>query len=312
MLPDEFVQRLYDIYPHSRNILSSFSEPHPTAFRINTLRSPAASSLQSLREEGIELQPVRWFDEAFWVPEHARPALLSSSAYEKKWIYIQNLSSMVPVLALAPEPGERILDLAAAPGSKTLQIACRLNNVGEIAAVEVVKKRFFKLRDNLSRHGATCVKTFFRDGTTVWRHRPEYFDRILLDAPCSSEGRFRTTDPETFAYWSLRKIKEMANKQKRLIYSAFQSLRPGGIIVYSTCSFAPEENESIIHHLVKKFGDAVEIEKIDLDIDAFHPPLKEWKGRMFSPALSSARRIIPDGVMEGFFICRLRKTASTY
>jgi len=310
-LPDAFVDRLRRLFPDTAPVLATFSTNRATSFRVNTLRDSVESVIADLAAESIRPLPVPWFDKAFFVPPDERAGLLASKPYTEDRLYVQGLSSMVPVLALAPEPGERVLDLAAAPGSKTLQIACMMENVGEVAAVEVVKKRFFKLRDNLTRQRASCVQTYLRDGSTVWRHRPEYFDRVLLDAPCSSEGRFHTSNPVSYAFWSPRKIKEMANKQKRLIYSAFQSLRPGGVMVYSTCSFAPEENESIIHHLMRKFGEAVSAEPINLSIDALRPSIAEWMERRFTPGVSPARRIVPDETMGGFFVCLLRKNNST-
>ena len=152
---------------------------------------------------------------------------MASDAFSEHRIYVQNLASMIPPLVLDAQPGERILDLGAAPGSKTLQLACLMRNTGEIAAVEIVKRRFYKLRANLEAQGATNVRPFLRDGATVWRHRPEHFDRVLLDAPCSTEGRFRTDDPATYAYWSPRKIKEMARKQRRLLHAFSRAMRAG-------------------------------------------------------------------------------------
>ena len=105
----------------------------------------------------------------------------------------------------------------------------------------VPRGRFFRLRDNLARHGAENVQTHLADGTRIWRRHPERFDRVLLDAPCSSEGRFRADAPKTYAYWSKKKIAESSRKQRRLCYSAIQCLKPGGVLVYSTCTFAPKK-----------------------------------------------------------------------
>jgi NOL1/NOP2/sun family putative RNA methylase len=312
-LPDAFLERLRAIVPGEayEDVVAAFHRPRVTSFRVNMLRAEPEGVVAALRQAGLPLHPVPWKADAYWVPAEARGALLASPAYQAQQIYVQNLASMLPPLVLAPEPGERVLDLAAAPGSKTLQMACRMHNTGEIAAVEVVRGRFFKLRDNLQAQGATNVRTFLQDGTRVWRYRPEHFDRVLLDAPCSSEGRFHVSEPERLAYWSLRKIKEMAHKQRRLLYSAVQALRPGGVLVYSTCSFAPEENEQVLSRILRQFGDALVVEPLGIELGNMQPPLTAWQGRPVAPALAPARRILPNALMEGFFVCRIRKRSST-
>ena len=316
-LPDAFVERLRAIVPdvRFRAVMAAFGRPRATGFRVNTLRATTPDVRRSLEAEGIALHGVPWKPDAFWVAPDVRAALLTSEAYQNQEIYVQNLASMVPPIALDPQPGERVLDLAAAPGSKTLQIACMMQGgsaeEGEVAAVEVVKGRFFRLRANLEAQGATAVRTFLQDGTKVWRYRPEHFDRVLLDAPCSSEGRFHLSDPATYAYWSPRKIKEMARKQRRLLYSAVQCLRPGGTLVYSTCSFAPEENEAVLDKLLRKFDGALQLEPLGLELDNMRPPLDGWDGRPFKGDHRHARRLLPTETMEGFFVAKLVKTAST-
>ena len=311
-LPDAFLERLRRIIPPDRydDVLRTFAEPPATGFRVNTLRAATEAVVEELEALRLNLHRVDWNADAFWVAPDERARLLASDAYAGQRLYVQNLASMIPPLVLDPQPGERVLDLGAAPGSKTLQLACRMNNTGEIAAVEVVKRRFFKLRANLEAQGATNVRPFLRDGATVWRHRPEYFDRVLLDAPCSTEGRFRTDDPATYAYWSPRKIKEMARKQHRLLYSAAKSLRVGGVLVYSTCTFAPEENEAVLDKTLRKFGDALRLEPLDLGLENMQPALFEWQGKSFKHDLSFACRLLPTPTMEAFFVAKIRRTAT--
>lgn len=312
-LPEAFVARLGEIFPEDtcRIVLDSYEHPGVTAFRINTLLAQTEPVLDEFLALGLHVHQVPWYAEAFWIEQEQRQLLLSSRPYLLQQIYVQGLSSMVPPLILDPQPDDRILDLTAAPGSKTLQIACLMGGTGELAAVEYVRSRFFKMRDNLSAQGAGHVRTFLKNGEHVWRNRPEYFDRVLLDAPCSSESRFDLEEPDSFSYWSPRKIKEMANKQRRLLFSAIQSLRPGGVLVYSTCTYAPEENEVLIDGMLQKFGDALRVVPTSLDLPNMREPLAEWKRKTLHPDLRHARRIFPDGVMEGFFVCKLEKTSST-
>lgn len=313
MFPGEFLERLKDIVPEKKyeSVLGAMSASKATSFRVNTLKSDRDAVLASLTGEGLDINKVSWNSDAFWVRHELREKLLLSSAYRSQHIYVQNLSSMLPPLVLEPKKGEKILDLTAAPGSKTLQIACMVDQEAEIAAVEVVKGRFFKLLDNLESQGATGVRTFLKDGRGVWRNRPEYFDRVLLDAPCSSEGRFHLSDPQSYAYWSPRKVKEMARKQKRLMYSAVQSLKPGGVLVYSTCSFSPEENEAIVHGIMKRFPGSLHVQPIHLDVAGWEGGLAGWKRKEYIPGLDMARRVLPDYLMDGFFICKLQKMEST-
>ena len=312
-LPDEFIERLGQILPPDLlpQVLRSFSSPAATAFRVNTLMASAGAALESLHAEGIRPTGLTWPQEAFSVAPEERGALLASSAARERLVYVQNPSSMVPPLILDPQPGERVLDLTAAPGSKTLQLAAQMQGEGELAAVELSRGRFFKMKALLEAHGASGVRTFLQNGERVWRYRPEHFDRILLDAPCSTEGRFHVSDPDSFSYWSRRKIKEMSSKQRRLLFSAIHSLAPGGVLVYSTCTFAPEENETMIDWALERFGNSLKVDPLDLPLQNAVPGLREWQGRAFHPGVSGAARILPDGLFEGFFVCRLVKTGST-
>jgi 16S rRNA C967 or C1407 C5-methylase (RsmB/RsmF family) len=313
MLPDAFLDRLRSIVPPDAYdaVLASFSSPQATGFRVNTLRADEADAIAALEAIGLHPRAVDGLPGGYWVPPEERAALLASAEAAER-VYVQNLASQLPPLLLNPQPGERVLDLCAAPGSKTRQLVCLMRDEGEVAAVEAVRGRFFKLRANLEAQGASIVRTFQRDGATVWRHRPEHFDRVLLDAPCSTEGRFRTDDPETTAYWSPRKVKEMTGKQKKLLFSAIQSLRPGGALVYSTCTFAPEENEGVLSRFLEKFEGKVEAVPVELPaaFDA-RPGLAEWSGKAFAPGVRHARRVLPSATAEAFFVARLVKHAST-
>ena len=315
-LPDLFLDRLRDILPPARldAVLATFEAPSETAFRACPLVAPEAAALDRLAEEGVAVAPIAGIPGAYRAPDRA--ALLGSEAYGAGWLYVQNASSQLPPHLLAPEPGERILDLCAAPGSKTGQLAALMEDRGEIVAVEKVRGRYYKLRANMEAQNATCVTPWIGDGARVWQSEPEAFDRVLLDAPCSTEGRFLASDPETTRYWSRRKVKEMRTKQRRLLFSAIMALKPGGTLVYSTCTFAPEENEAILAKAIKTFGDAIEIVDAGLPASgpvasASVPGLAEWNGRAFPEAVRLARRVLPDGLLEGFFVARMVKRAST-
>lgn len=310
-MPELFLQRLSRLVPPERveECVRAFYEPPVVGARVNTLLAEREEVFGGLREAGFALHVVPWYPDAFWLPPEQREALLASEWVQGAQVYVQNLSSMVPPLVLAPQPGEQVLDLCAAPGGKTLQLAACLRGEGELVAVEAVRARFFHLRANLQRHGAGWVRTVQAEGEWLWKRWQGRFDAVLLDAPCSSEGRFRAEDPATYRYWSLKKIADMVRKQKSLLYSALQCLKPGGRCVYCTCTLAPEENEGIIAHALKKFGEAVEVLPLPLEVEGMVPALGEWEGRAFPEAVRHARRVLPSAHQEAFFLCLLRKTA---
>lgn len=323
-LPELFRARLAALVPESmlEAAIASFSEPKFVTARINTLRARAEDVWYAL--EKLHLTPLRlsWFSDAFVLPACERDILMSSKLYQEAAVYLQNASSLLPVVVLDPQPEEEVLDMAAAPGSKTLQLTCAMQGRGRIAAVEAVRSRFFKLKANLAGQGATMVHCYHADASTLWRKVPERFDRILLDAPCSSESRFRGDEPESYTHWGLRKVEEMARKQKQLLHSAIRCLKPGGNLVYSTCSFSPEENEAVIDRALQLFGPALRIEPVKLPDNSnsltaaqastpkILPGRLGWRDGVFDSSLVNAGRVVPDVLYDGFFICCLRKVAS--
>ena len=312
-LPAEFLSRVERLLPAARldGWRRSLRSPPAAAFRVNTLKASEEEAAAELRREGIAPRPLEWPPGAWIAPPDRRRALVDSAAAREGRVYVQNPSSVVPVLLLDPRPGEEVLDLAAAPGGKTVQIAGRMENRGRIAAVESVKGRFHRLRRNLERCGVTMARTYLADGGGVGRKVPERFDRVLLDAPCSSEGRFRAGDPASFRYWGPKKIRDMARKQKSLAISAVAALKPGGVLVYCTCTLAPEENEAIVDDLLQRFGETLEVEDLGLPEPFTAPVLTEWEGRRFHPAVERCARLAPDEAREAFFVARLRKREST-
>ncbi|MCK4870501.1 MAG: RsmB/NOP family class I SAM-dependent RNA methyltransferase [Gammaproteobacteria bacterium] len=307
-LPADFLARLALIIPENKftECVATFAHDSDVVFWINNLLAEPDKVLQELQADEFFCKPIDLFPNAYVLPAQEKQRLVASRLYESGEIYIQNLASMLPVKILDLQPGENILDLTAAPGSKTIQMAAQMQNQGRIVAVEKVKKRFFHLLANLKSHGVTNVKTMLADGTLIWRKFTGQFDKILLDAPCSSEARFKVSNPKTYQFWSLKKITEMQRKQKQLLFSAISCLKPGGTLVYSTCSFAPEENELVIDRVLKKFGDRLSVIDLPDMISGQQSGLTAWKKKKLNPDLKKTIRVLPNKQMHGFYICKLK------
>ena len=205
------------------------------------------------------------------------------------------------------QPDETVLDLAAAPGGKTLHLAALMQNQGRISAVERVRDRMFRLAENLKRAGVSIARTYLMDGRDVGRKTPERFDRVLLDAPCSSESRLRTEDPESLKYWSPRKIAEQSRKQRGLLLSALQATRVGGLVLYATCSLAPEENEQVVAHALQHFHGELEIIPCEPPSVPWQAGLTHWQNESLPESLAATRRILPTEETDGFYLALLQR-----
>ncbi len=273
-----------------------------TTLRVNTVRASAEELSRFLRKQGVKHRRVPWYPPGFVLVELREREVETWDWYAQGRIYLQSLSSMVPALALAPCAGEKVLDIAAAPGSKTTQMAALMGNHGSILAVELDAIRAQRLAHNVALQGCRIVEVRTGRGEMIGRQMPESFDRVLLDVPCSGEGRFIVGEPATSRSWSPRLIADRARLQRKLLASGFHALRRGGVLVYSTCTMNLEENEKIIQWALERF--ALETEKIPVAVP------NQWSGlaRGLDPGVSKALRIFPDSEKEGFFICRMRRT----
>lgn len=306
-LPLPFLEKLKKIYPRTFPVVcETFLHKKLHSFRINYLKTDLVNLKKTLCSERIRYKELPWPQGSF-ILKSKLAQLQRSSVYQKGFIYVQNVSSMIPSIVLAPQVGEKILDLCAAPGAKTTQIVSLTRGDIELVAIEKIRVRYYKLLANLKIQGVNFVKVYMMDGVWVGKKFPEYFDKILLDAPCSSEGLFYVNNPHSFKYWKERKVKEMRHKQKKLLSSAFYALKEGGDLVYSTCTFSPEENEEVIDWLLNKFKERIQIIPIRIPLKNIMPGLKQWGSKAFSSDLKMTLRIIPNEFMEGFFVAHLKK-----
>ncbi len=305
-LPQEFLDKLKKIYPSNfTRVASTFLTKKNTTFRINYLKTDLRILRKLLVNQRVKHTELIFPKGAFLLKIPLRE-FQKTEIYRDGLVYVQNLSSMLPVLCLEPENKDKILDLCAAPGAKTTQISS-LAPGAEVVAIEKARNRYYKLLANLTTQGVKSTKVILLDSIWVRKKFPEYFDKILADVPCSAEGRFLTTSPKSFKYWKQRKVKEMVHKQKRLLHSAFLALNEGGTLVYSTCTFSPEENEGVIDWFINKFKEKLEILPIELPLKNAREGILQWKDKRFSPSLRLTKRIIPDDTMEGFFVAKIKK-----
>lgn len=318
-LPTAFLERLALLLPDEAlaATLRWFERPRSCAFRFNPLRAdrPPVALLADLAASGIAgIVPAPWPPGGYRVPPTARDALTHHPLAADGSLYIQNLSSQAVCTILDPQPGEEILDLAAAPGGKTIAIAGRLGPEGQIAAVEPTTPRFYRMKENLRRCGADFVRTYLADGRSIGRKTPSRFDAVLLDAPCSAESEFRAGNPDSWRHWSPARISRSAALQHALIQSGFDALKPGGRLLYSTCTFSPEENELVLDRFLKSRGTEAVLLPLDLPFDLppsaprLLSPVARWKQHEITTDLTHARRIAPGDGFVPFFLALIRKS----
>ncbi len=300
-LPQEFLTALYESFeqPLAERALRGMGSARRTTLRVNRLKLDARGMLAFLRQESVKHHRVVWYPDAFVLDDARERDVEAWEVYRDGRIYLQSLSSMVPALALAPQPGERVLDLAAAPGSKTTQMAAMMENRGLILANDSDSIRAQRLEYNVRLQGCSIVEIRVGRGERV--DLPERFDRVLVDAPCSGEGRFVVFQPATTRSWSPKLVRECARIQRRLLAAGAASLAPGGVLVYSTCTLNLEENERTVQWALDNLP--LSVERIPLSI----PGSVEGISRGCHSSLGQALRLLPDVEREGFFVCRMRK-----
>lgn len=277
---------------------SAFTAERLPSFRANTLKVTDADVMDVLREEGIAYERVKDIPHAFFVRNRKDREILEHPLNQEGKIYMQGIASMLPPLVLNPQPGETVLDLCAAPGSKTSQMAALMKNQGRLVAVEPDEIRYQKLLNTMRIQGATMVETMNVDGSHLYKQFPETFDRVLTDVPCSAEGRIDLSDPRSHRFWSDKNSLENAKVQRRILKSAIGCLKVGGTLVYSTCTLAPAENEEMIDWVLKEFPE-MKTEKFFLPLQE----LKVWPNKSVS--------VLPTKEREGFFVAKLKKNAAS-
>ena len=284
MLPEAFLNRMQSQLGEEYNaFLESLERPRAVALRFNPMKG-AQPALPFVGE------PVPWEEKGFYYDPEARPGL--HPYHEAGVYYLQEASAMAPVTLLNPQPGDRVCDLCAAPGGKTTQIAGKMAREGFLLCNEINPKRAKILSRNIERMGVGNALVTNEHPQNLAKRYAGYFDKVLIDAPCSGEGMFRKEEAAV-TDWSEETVQMCANRQGEILHSGAQLVRPGGRLVYSTCTFAPAENEEAIAAFLASHPDFV---------------AEEVSAPWFAPGPDGSFRLWPHKLLgEGHFAAVLRR-----
>lgn len=295
-VPEFLIQKLEEQYGKEmvEEIIKGYHVKRPVTLRVNTLKTTVEKVKDVLDSMQISYKEVSWSKEALILEEVRENLVQELDIYKNGEIYLQSLSSMLPPIILEPKPNTDILDMAAAPGGKTTQIAALSGNLAHITACELNKIRIERLKYNIEKQGATSVYVMEKDARTL----DDFFsfNQILLDAPCSGSGTLDVNNPKLKETFTLKLIQKSVASQKALLKKAITILKPGCEMVYSTCSILKEENEEILQPFLKE--NKIEIVPIQINSEALPLLPVTIKGTIC---------VAPNELYEGFFIAKLRK-----
>jgi NOL1/NOP2/sun family putative RNA methylase len=293
-------ERYRAIIPDYEALLNALDQPLPTFVRVNTLKIAVGPFQNSMAERGHVLERTPEMEVAFRLHGSATPG--STLEYFSGYYHVQGLTSMLPPGILNPQPEERVLDLCAAPGGKATYLAQLMQNRGVVVANDFRRSRLRILRSHIDRLGTTSILITCYQGQQFPKRI--LFDKILLDPPCSAEGTYRSGLQRPLSE-NPNVVKRLSQLQQHLLLRALDLLQKNGTLVYSTCTYAPEENEAVIDEVLRN-GQA---EILPISIPFPHSEgLPSWEGKRFHPDMTKAVRIYPHQINSwGFFIAHLRK-----
>jgi len=294
MLPDFFMNILKEQYKEEtvEKIIQGYQNERLVTLRINTLKTDIDTVKEKLKQNNIEFENVQWSKEALIIKNVREEQIRMLEMYENGEIYLQSLSSMLPVIILQPKENTDILDMTAAPGGKTTQIAALTQNKAHITACEMNKIRYERLKYNIEKQGATCVYVMQQDSRKI----NEYFsfDQILLDAPCSGSGTLSIEDLNSEQVFTQKLIEKSKKTQIELLKKALKLLKPGKEMIYSTCSILSCENEEIVKEALKGVNAKIE-------------PIAVQGIPLLPTKLEGTICVCPTNMYEGFFVAKIRK-----
>ena len=309
-LPEAFLRRTRAwLSPPDFDAWCASVERPPLAVRWTGASEATAEGRSYLLEQGLEIEDVPWLPEAWSLGQISRETVSRLPMVADQLLFMQSLSSMACVMAVGVEAGHDVLDLCAAPGAKTSLLRRMQQGSGILVANDLSRRRMARLRSLLEGLDIQGVDVRTGPGEMMGRDFAGCFDRVLVDVPCSSEGRFSLSDPSTWANWSEGVIRGLARRQEALLESACATARRGGEVLYATCTMAPEENERVVDRVLRRGRVGMELIPIDLEIDSARPGLMEWGSESFLPEIRHTRRILGTSTTTPFFMAKLRRTS---
>ena len=309
ILPAGFLERLPRILSGEdcSLYLEYISKPLPLSIRVVHPSLSRMDIVKELESAGLSCHLPMWMPEAIRLSPADRRMLSMLSEDLQNRVFVQSLSSMAAVESLDVHPGHDVLDCCAAPGGKSSLIRYRQKGQGILVANDLSRRRALRMRRVFELHGLTDIDIQINDAQTLGATFDKCFDRVLLDAPCSGEGRFNIHESVTFSDWNPGKVRRLGKLQNRLLKSALRTLRPGGLLLYATCTLSPEENECVLQKVLSRESDNYVIEPIEIPFDGRRPALAQWNGEEFSSWMQEAVRIVPQNDMTPFFLAAIRK-----
>lgn len=306
----ELLQRTAVLFETPVVNVEGFFGQKDSILRINKIKVSDPNSLSKKIGALCTLKKVEWADSVYII-QSGKEKLTKTAEFEQGLFYIQNAASLLPVLALNPMQGETILDTCAAPGGKTIFLAELTQNKANITANDADHLRVGNMKKLCEIYGAKIDSFYSQPAQFLTKHlEKEYFDKILIDAPCSGEGMINLENEDSLKYWSKKKIKRLSKLQKRIIKEAYELLKPGGILIYSTCTLAPEENEEIIEYALQTYSDLELEQPFETNVlnkINMRNGTNSWQNKTYANDLSKCKRVVPNKYMEAFFIAKLKK-----
>ncbi len=290
-------------------LLQVFEELKPQpVIRCNYLRISCSALVESLSKLGFVLEPLSWCSYCYRVVEHPHsPSIGATHQYFKGFYFVyRDAPSTIPPIIQAPKPGDTVLDMCAAPGGKATHLLQLMNDRGLLVANDKARSRIPVLLSHLYRMGFKSFIVLNDDGRNLPQYLANAFDSVLVDAPCSAEGGIMF-DPSRKTRTPPHELAKLVAREIELLEAAIELAKPGGVIVYATCSIAPEENEYVVSRVLREYRGIVRVEPIGIE-GPWSQGLRYFRDLEFEPDVARCIRIWPHiHYMEGFFICKIRR-----
>ncbi len=312
ILNKEFINKLEQIYSNDdlKIIEEWFSiNKRKTVVRVNTLKNENEKIEIVLKENKISFKKVGFLKNAYILENASESDLWNLDIFKNGEIYLQSLSSQIPVEMLDIKENDKILDITAAPGWKTSQASAIMKNNWEVIANDNNAIRLEKLKFTINRQWCKNVEVIKNDARSIWKNNPKYinyFDKIIADLPCSAEWKFNINNEKSYAYWSQDIVNKNYKLQKEIIQNTIELLKDNWELVYSTCTISPEENEAIVHMILGNYPE-MKLEEVNLNYKYARKWINKINDKVYRKEVEKTIRILPSDESEWFFVAKFKK-----